>query len=375
MLALLATVVLSQPDSMTSTTTTTSTNDMTSTNTTTSTNNMTSTTRPPNMIWLQTDSMDGRLLDPTSTYYNKLKMHGIKNDLAANGAVFSRHYCASPQCVPSRASLMTGRYVHEIDAANNNQGIARSTKTGMLDSSCVKNWNATTCGRFAAAQNVTFNLLGLLESRGYELQLFGRFDVGLGVRDDYTSELWGDEFGGGFHGGPSLNVLARGANIPGNTKKEPLSTTDAQVPDPYKNDVAVGDKVMRFLRNRNPAAAVPYFLWMGLFAPHPPYHTDARYLRHVNLDQVDSPAACTVDRASMHPYDVEMSTLKNCWARNYSVPELKLMRSSVTSMPRSQTPEWRIGPHSNRGPAMRSAPCSPASLLLACHDGSDCPDA
>ena len=92
----------------------------------------------PNLMWLQTDSMDGRLLDPTSPYYRKLKLRGIKSKLVDNGVTFARHYCASPQCVPSRASLMTGRYVHEIDTTNNGQGLARSTKTGRLDSTCVK---------------------------------------------------------------------------------------------------------------------------------------------------------------------------------------------------------------------------------------------
>lgn len=200
--------------------------------------------RAPNMIWLQTDSMDGRLLDPTSTYYNKLKMAGIKKSLVGNGATFARHYCASPQCVPSRSSLMTGRYVHEIDAANNGQGIARSTKTGQLDTGCVQSWNESTCEAMATTQNVSYNVLDLLSKAGYELQLFGRFDVGAGVHDDYTSAAWGTAFGDGFHGGPSLGILARGANIPGVTKQDPLSTTNAHTEHPYANDVAVGEKVV-----------------------------------------------------------------------------------------------------------------------------------
>ena len=39
--------------------------------------------------------------------------------------------------------MMTGRYVHEMDTTNNGQGLARSTKTGKLDSGCVAAWNAT----------------------------------------------------------------------------------------------------------------------------------------------------------------------------------------------------------------------------------------
>ena len=36
-------------------------------------------------------------------------------------------------------------------------------------------------------------------------------------------------------------------------------------------------------------------------------------MKHVNAEEIDAPAACNVPRASMHPYDVQMSTLKGCW--------------------------------------------------------------
>lgn len=46
---------------------------------------------------LRSDSMDGRLLDPTSPYYDYIYMAGIKRQLVANGVNFARHYTASPQ--------------------------------------------------------------------------------------------------------------------------------------------------------------------------------------------------------------------------------------------------------------------------------------
>jgi arylsulfatase A-like enzyme len=58
--------------------------------------------RAPNIIWLQTDSMDGRLLDPTSPYWWKTKSVDFKQSLTDGGVAFARHYTNSPQCVPSR---------------------------------------------------------------------------------------------------------------------------------------------------------------------------------------------------------------------------------------------------------------------------------
>ncbi len=280
---------------------------------------------PPNIIWLQTDSMDGRLLDSTSPYYDKLKLTGIKKNLIGQGANFVRHYTASPQCVPSRTSMLTSRYVHEIDTTNNVQGIAASPKTGLLDSGCVAAWGRASCIASAATQKVNYTFLNLMESAGYDMQLFGRFDTGAGVLDDWPLHK---PTGDGFHGGApaSLTIMARGANVPGTTKGDPLASTDTTDTNPYAGDVAVGGDVVNWLQKHNHATQTqPFFLWMGLIAPHPPYNTNATYMRHVNLTNVDVPPQNTL--AETHPYDARMSLLKNC-AHNYSDDDIKLMRGT-----------------------------------------------
>ena len=273
----------------------------------------------PNIIWLQTDSMDGRLLDPTSPYYHKVLLRGVKEGLVGHGATFARHFTASPQCVPSRTSMMTGRYVHETDTTNNGQGLARSTKTGKLDSGCVAVWNATSCAAFAQVQNVSYTFLDLLVAAGYDMQLFARVDVGAGVVDDYPAHK---PTGNGFHSGPDLGILARGASIPGATKEEPFAATNDNATSPYENDVAVGQSVVNFLTSHDPASEKPFLLWMGLIAPHPPYTTSAQFLQHVNMSAADAQLdVCQPDRATMHPYDAQMSALKNCYQRDYNSSE------------------------------------------------------
>jgi hypothetical protein len=41
--------------------------------------------------------------------------------VASEGVNFVRHYTNSPQCVPSRTSMLTSRYVHDTDTSNNGQ--------------------------------------------------------------------------------------------------------------------------------------------------------------------------------------------------------------------------------------------------------------
>lgn len=277
----------------------------------------------PNIIWLQSDSMDGRLLDPTSPYYEKVFIDGIKRELIGKGVSFVRHYTTSPQCVPSRTSLMTGRYVHETLTTNNGQGLARSTKTGALDSNCVRSWDAATCTEFARTQNQSYQILDLLAAAGYDLQLFARFDAGAGILDDYPAHV---PTGDGFHGGPTLPIVSRGANIPGATKGDPYSSSSQTETNPYASDVKVGADVAAFLTSHDPASPRPFFLWMGLVAPHPPYDTSAYYESHVNASAVDAPVL--PDRASMHPYDRQMSILKNCYNVDYTIEQLKFMRGA-----------------------------------------------
>ena len=57
--------------------------------------------KPANVLFLMCDSMDGRVLDPTSPVHEALEMPNLRR-LAAEGVNFVKTYAASPQCVPSR---------------------------------------------------------------------------------------------------------------------------------------------------------------------------------------------------------------------------------------------------------------------------------
>jgi len=67
--------------------------------------------KPANLLFILSDEHNPRVL--ACSGHPMIRTPNLDR-LAANGVRFSDAYCNSPICVPSRASLATGRYVHRI---------------------------------------------------------------------------------------------------------------------------------------------------------------------------------------------------------------------------------------------------------------------
>ena len=266
--------------------------------------------------------MDGRLMDPSGDMFGTILMRGFKKLLFPNAVTFTRHFTNSPQCVPSRTSMLASRYVHELGTSNNGQGFAADmwAPPGALDSNCVASWNATQCAAFAARQNTTELFLHIVERAGYALFPFGRFDAGAGILDHYK----GDTSGDGFHGGPDLAILCREANIPGTTKADPLAGTSTSAKAPFASDVRVADSVVDWLGAHDPAGQ-PWMLWAGFLDPHPDYVTNATYIAKLNASALRVRPLPPL--ADLHPYDRAMSISKNV-LQNYTGAQLLEMRTA-----------------------------------------------
>lgn len=70
----------------------------------------------PNILWIMTDQQPADLMSCTGNKY----LHTPAMDhLAEKGVRFELAYCANPICVPSRASMMTGKMPHEVGVTFN----------------------------------------------------------------------------------------------------------------------------------------------------------------------------------------------------------------------------------------------------------------
>ena len=73
----------------------------------------------PNIVFILTDQQSAGMM---SCAGNKYLNTPAMDSLARNGIRFDRAYCTNPVCVPSRISLMTGRYPSEVSVRSNYNG-------------------------------------------------------------------------------------------------------------------------------------------------------------------------------------------------------------------------------------------------------------
>ncbi len=79
----------------------------------------------PNVLLITTDQ---QRVDAASVVGNKWLNTPHLDALAARGVYFTKSYCSYPLCSPSRGSLHTGRFPHEIGVDHNRMSIAASVK-------------------------------------------------------------------------------------------------------------------------------------------------------------------------------------------------------------------------------------------------------
>jgi len=243
----------------------------------------TPTSRRPNILFVQTDSWDGRLLGcqghpamPQATPH--------LDALAARGVLFRNAYCNNPICCPSRASMWSGRYTHHCEGWNNYKGLSPG--------------------------DATFRTV--LDAAGYRTQTYGK--------EDYLS--------GAHTVRARVSAWTRSADIarPQYRMAGPRLLAGDE-PRVHRKDWERTNLAVAWLEEAAKTPGAPFMLYLGISAPHPEFVISERYWNLIAPDGVTIPPADRQD----HPVMAYQRAVKN-WRHGFSEETLRQVRRIYYAM-------------------------------------------
>ena len=237
----------------------------------------------PNILFIQTDSHDGRLFGAAG----HPSMRGVTPNmdaLAAAGTMFTTAYSNNPICCPCRASMWSGQYTHHCEGWNNYKGLEPGTPTFRDE----------------------------LDRAGYHTQTYGKTDYLSGahtVRARVTAWL-------------------RSARIMKPTYREHLPNLwDHGQERIHVKDWEDVDRTAAFLAEAAKTPDRPFWLYLGIRAPHPGFTTNRRYWDQIDPDTIEIPPADTED----HPVTQYMRVSKN-WEHGWDEAMSRRVRRTYFAM-------------------------------------------
>ncbi len=193
--------------------------------------------------------------------------------LAARGVRFSSAYCNSPLCVPGRASMMTGRYVHQIKYWDN-----ATAYDGR-----VPGW-----GHALRQRGMPVESIGKLHFRNETVDTgFDRQTIPMHILDG-VGQIWGSVR-------DPLPVRDGGEQMVGEA--------GAGLSKYNRYDLAVTAETTAWLRRRaGDEDSCPWVLFVGLVAPHFPYVVPEEFFNLYPLDALPRPVGHPEDGYVRHPW-------------------------------------------------------------------------
>ena len=238
--------------------------------------------RRPNIVLIQSDSMDGRVMGCAGHPAMGAATPNL-DVLAAGGVLFEQAYTNNPICCPCRASMFSGLYTHNCEGWNNYKGLEPDDPT----------------------------FLTRLADAGYVTQTFGKTDY-LSGHHTFRARVSAWTRSAGIHR-PQYRTRA----------PEVKDTDEARV---HVVDWVDVDRSIAWL-GEAAAADQPFMLYLGIRGPHPPFVTSHRYLDMIDPAGITLPAA---DEAE-HPAQEYMRLVKN-WEHGYSDEMVREVRSVYFAM-------------------------------------------
>jgi choline-sulfatase len=231
----------------------------------------------PNILVIMTDEHNAGVMgcvgDPLARTPNL-------DALAARGVLFTAHYCSSPICVPSRQSFTTGKYVSRHNVWGNTVGVAEGTPSlpRLLNSA---GYESLLDGKMHYKGGMTHGFQVIDEKTGNIKSSKGKTrDAGEDSQDDKPARS--DKKIKPRRRLPAGEYRDNGTEL--GEEFKPLGA--AHDMDSFI-DVARRETAVKFLRERRPDGK-PFFLVVGLIAPHYPLVAPPEYLAHFK-NKIPSP--------------------------------------------------------------------------------------
>ncbi len=231
----------------------------------------------PNFLIIMTDEHNPYFSSP---YGHPTVRTPNLDRLAASGATFEHGYCNSPLCVPSRASFMAGRYVHQVQVWDNAASFATDQIT------------------WAHRLNVA----------GYDTALCGKMHfVGPDQKHGFSQRLLDDIHGGGSVTGTLPDWRTGSFNSPP-TNAQRLT----EIPGPgdhehQQYDDEVASRTIDFLSQPDRSER-PFAICASIFTPHFPFIARDEYYYQYYPDNVDMPNHAYGELGELHPQNERMLT-------------------------------------------------------------------
>lgn len=251
-------------------------------------------TAPANLVVLMSDQHNRRM---SGCYGHAVVRTPRLDALAASGTVFDAAYCNSPICVPSRASMATGRYAHDVGSWDNAfpfTGEVASWGRRLDDAG----HHVTTIGKlhFRSTEDDT----GFVDQRLPMHVHEGRGDLYSLIREDMSPR----------------SELARDVLEPG------VGTSSYA-----RYDAAIADEAVRFLSTEAGRLDAPWALFVSFTLPHHPLIAPPEYAALYPPEAVELPRRYDLADRPMHPV---LEELRRVLGFDGQVDELTVRRAVAT---------------------------------------------
>jgi len=195
------------------------------------------------------------------------------DELSSHGTVFENCYCNSPLCVPSRASMLTGRLPFRIASYDNGSELPAGTPT-LTHYLRLAGWQTVLSGKM--------HFIGPDQLHGFEERLVG---------DIYPAALdWTPDWRRGLYRNPGTSV--RKLRLSG-----PAGPTAEMRYDDRVQAAALAC-LPRLARNQR-----PFFLCVSYTHPHDPFRIAEPYWNLYRDGEIDPPAAPSPLPEELHEYN------------------------------------------------------------------------